>query len=271
MLRDAPDSLDPVATGTVRNFVVTGCARSGTGYTATLLSTLGVPCTHEALFSPYTQHFDGFPEPGGDSSWLAVPFLGELPPGTVVLHQVRRPDAVVSSLLGIRFFADDGTKASRDWRSRLQVARARGFGELAARLMTSDGRARARRRRSDFVGFLRTHCPEIFAEPDELTRAARYWVEWNGLAARAAERDDLVYLRYRLEDLDARQTASLLRAVGREVDGAAIDAAIARLPNNANTRPVAGRAPSSSDVALGDIRGVADLAEQFGYEVERST
>jgi hypothetical protein len=136
--------------------------------------------------------------------------------------------------------------------------------------MTSDGRARARRRRSDFVHFLRTHCPEIFAAPDERTRAARYWVEWNGLAARAAERDDLVYLRYRLEDLDAQQTATLLRAVGCEVDRAAIDAAIERLPNNANTRPAAGRAPAS-DVALGDIRGVADLAEQFGYEVERST
>jgi hypothetical protein len=259
-----------VATGSVRNFVVTGCARSGTGYTARLLSTLGVPCTHEALFSPYTERFKGFPEPGGDSSWLAVPFVDELPPGTVVLHQVRHPDAVVSSLLGIRFFADDGTETSRDWRSRWQVARARGIRELAARLMTSDGRARARRRRSDFVRFLRTHCPEAFAAPDERTRAARYWVEWNRLAARAAERDDLVYLPYRLEDLDARQTATLVSVVGGEVDRAAIDAAIERLPNNANTRPATGRAPSS-DVALGDVRGVADLAEQFGYEVERST
>jgi hypothetical protein len=79
-----------------------------------------------------------------------------------------------------------------------------------------------------------------------------------------------VYLRYRLEDLDTRQTATLVSTVGCEVDRAAIDAAIERLPNNANTRPATGRAPTS-DVAPGDVGGVADLAEQFGYEVERST
>ena len=107
----------------------------------------------------------------------------------------------------------------------------------------------------------------MFAEPDERARAARYWVEWNRAAARAALRDDLVYVSYRLENLDADRAAALVAAVEGTVDRAAINAALERLPNNANTRPSSGR-PQSSDVPLADLPGVAELAEQFGYELE---
>ena len=253
------------------HFVVTGCARSGTGYTARLLTDLGVPCDHEALFTPYTERFDGFSGTRGDSSWLAVPFIDQLPAGTVVLHQVRHPKAVVSSLLGIRFFADDRTPVARDWRSRWQVARAHGLREIAARFATAEGRSRARRRRSDFVAFVRRHCPEVFAEADEAARAARYWVAWNLAAARAADRPDLVYLRYRVEDLDAGQTMDLLSAVGAPCARASIDAALARLPRHANTRPSVGfpRRSASPLVDLADAEDVAILAETYGYCIER--
>jgi hypothetical protein len=40
----------------------------------------------------------------GESSWLAAPFLDQLPAGTLVLHQVREPIAVVRSFLRTRFF-----------------------------------------------------------------------------------------------------------------------------------------------------------------------
>ena len=91
---------------------------------------------------------------------------------------------------------------------------------------------------------------------------------WNRAAARAAHRSDLVYVPYRLEDLDADRTAALVTAVGGAVDRAAIEAALERLPNDANTRPSAGR-PQSSDEPLADLPGLAELAEQFGYELER--
>ncbi|MGH8681300.1 MAG: hypothetical protein ACREVS_16415 [Burkholderiales bacterium] len=40
----------------------------------------------------------------GESSWLGAPFLKALPKGTIVLHQVREPVAVIRSFLRVRFF-----------------------------------------------------------------------------------------------------------------------------------------------------------------------
>src|SRR5829696_4436432 len=95
-------------------FVVVGCSRSGTGYIAKLLWKVGVPCGHEKYFdiwrvldrpSPST-FLEGFRQLQGEASFLAVPFVGELPAGTVVLHQLRNPVAVTRSHMGIRFFAN---------------------------------------------------------------------------------------------------------------------------------------------------------------------
>jgi hypothetical protein len=249
------------------HFIVTGCARSGTGYTAALFSELGVSCTHEALFTPFSERFEGFSDERGDSSWLAVPFLNELPPGTVVLHQTRHPAAVVASLVEIRFFSEEGSRAGRDLRSRWQVARARGVRELATRLTTRDGRQRARRRRSDFVAFLRRYCPEVFTETDEAARAARYWVDWNNTAARAARNLDLVYVPYRLEDLDAAQTSKLLAAVGVAVDDGAVEAALARISRHTNTRTTSGSS-TTRELGLAPSPELVALADQLGYDLE---
>lgn len=83
-------------------FVVTGCGRSGTGYVSQLLSALGVPCGHEAIYGPTGP--GGWGGLLGDSSWLAVPYLDEFD-GTVI-HLVRDPRKVVESHLRIQFFAD---------------------------------------------------------------------------------------------------------------------------------------------------------------------
>lgn len=89
-------------------FLVTGCGRSGTGYAAALFTALGIPCGHEALFSVGALGSDAPPawpaEVEGESSWLAAPFFLALPPGTVVLHQVREPLAVIRSFARTRFF-----------------------------------------------------------------------------------------------------------------------------------------------------------------------
>jgi hypothetical protein len=111
-------------------FLVVGTQRSGTTFAAALFSALGCPCTHEGLFQadrlrrrylagrllgrllrldagraflrPEEITFAGEASrpgpPRGESSWLAAPYLAALPPGTVVLHQLREPLAVLRSV-----------------------------------------------------------------------------------------------------------------------------------------------------------------------------
>jgi len=73
-----------------------------------LLTRRGAGCGHEILFEVERLAHDVPPEwPAdvwGESSWLAAPFLETLAPGTVVLHQVRHPLAVVRSFARQNFF-----------------------------------------------------------------------------------------------------------------------------------------------------------------------
>lgn len=85
-------------------FIITGTGRCGTKFTATLLSEVGIPCGHENYFNPKYPKRYGLV---GDASWLAVPYLPTYR-GTVI-HQVRDPLGVISSLAGTRFFSDEDT------------------------------------------------------------------------------------------------------------------------------------------------------------------
>lgn len=84
------------------NFVVTGCPRSGTQYAARVLQQLGYDCPHERSFNPWQAIFAGEHDdsPWGDSSWLAVPYLGWLPPETAIVHLVRDPLRTINSIVG---------------------------------------------------------------------------------------------------------------------------------------------------------------------------
>lgn len=84
-----------------RPFLVTGCGRSGTTWAARALSQLGLPCLHEFQFSP-VQHG---PLARSESSWLAVPYLDELPTGTPVVRIMRDPYAVVRSAYARAFLS----------------------------------------------------------------------------------------------------------------------------------------------------------------------
>src|SRR5262245_57962235 len=105
-------------------FIVAGCPRSGTTYMAKLMTALGYPCGHERIFNIWRiLGLDVRPEIGGDfrdpmtaffqldakkgdASFLAIPYMDQLPEGTVVFHQVRNPLEVIRSLMGMRFFSD---------------------------------------------------------------------------------------------------------------------------------------------------------------------
>ena len=74
------------------DFVVSQTGRSASGFTAHVLTSLGIPCGHESVFNPnMTQR----PDLLGDSSWLSAPHLGEF--DGKVLHQVRHPAKVIRS------------------------------------------------------------------------------------------------------------------------------------------------------------------------------
>jgi len=98
------------------DILITGTGRCGTGYISQVLTSAGVPCTHEQVFTTRGWDFalecirlrKEHPEWGwlAESSWLAVPFLDR--PELVdmrVVHLVRHPKAVMDSNLKLRYFS----------------------------------------------------------------------------------------------------------------------------------------------------------------------
>jgi hypothetical protein len=177
-------------------FVVTGCPRSGTGYTAKLFRTLGVSCGHESVFGRRQGlgrepiDWSGFV---GDSSWLAVPCLPV--DGVVVLHQVRDPLEFVRSITGIGFLGDE----PRPMRKR-------------------------------FVQVVRRHAPEVFKPETEVERAALLWRIWNERAEAHAT------ITYRLEDMDEQLLVRLGRLIELPIREDAARRALAALSKRVNTR-----------------------------------
>jgi hypothetical protein len=204
-------------------FVVTGCGRSGTAYTAALLSTVGVRCGHERLFTPW---IDAPPGPAaeldGDASWLAAPFVGALGASDLVVHQVRDPMAVVASLVGIGFFSP--------WRVPAEAA-----GDAVESVRRVASRRRRRPIRADFRRFLRRYAPAVELWTSPVQRAVEYWITWNGIVEERA--DPRRYRMQRVEDLDAVSVGDLLRAVGFERDPAVVAAALDAIPRFVNAGP----------------------------------
>jgi hypothetical protein len=232
-------------------FVVTSCARSGTLFMAQCLSRLGHACGHEALFTPNTTAVPDFGDAQGDVSWLAAPFLADLPAGTVVVHQVREPLATIRSIVGVRVF-QTAPHPLMDLRYRLQSYRVR-----LARPITNPR----------FVRFADRHCPGLFDIPDEPSRAAAYWVRWHRMIAAAQDRDHLTYERVRVEELDDDRVAQLDRLLGGDATGGEVAKVRAELGSSTH------RARQVDTLTMADIRheptrrALAELAHDFGYEL----
>lgn len=85
--------------------IITGHPRSGT---ATAAKIFGL--THELFFGPYRRNLvidadSPLPPDTNEASWLAQPYAAKLMLAKVrVIHLVRNPVDVVSSMLGIKFF-----------------------------------------------------------------------------------------------------------------------------------------------------------------------
>lgn len=240
-------------------FVVTGTGRSGTGFIAAVLAEAGLRCGHETLFGPRTRRVPPFDALDGDISWLAAPFVGALPPGTVVLHQLRDPVEVVSSWVGLRFLHERGPYS---------FLRASG----PPRLLYHEVQTRLRRARGersfvarDFERFVLRHEPSVGEGATTVDRCLRYWVRWNERVEAEAASAPVAYLRYRVEDVADRwhELAALLH-----VDPAVPDAARAA---GVNSRPRHDAATIEDLRRSPDHAAFAALARRYGYDVGDAT
>ena len=128
--------------------IITGTGRCGTGWASKLLTSAGVECGHEALFS-----FDGWEaaqermaesDLDADSSWLAVPFLDELDNNVTIVHLVRHPKPTIDSFRRIGFF-----------------------------------NPRMHRQHHHYAHFAQRHLPGAWEYTNTRMRAAHYYYAWN--------------------------------------------------------------------------------------------
>lgn len=186
---------------TFRPILVTGCARSGTRFFAQLLRSLGLVCSHEHIFHPFTE-IPNWSTYQAASSWLAVPFLNQLPESTIVIHLHRDPTLVIASNLNIGFFDDDPLPHHLPYRAV---------------------------------------CDRILSDPKSMTphqRAEQYWLRWNMLIEANLPRFD-DHLQIGLAELCQKlsrqgQLRQLLEKAGYKINRNQIPQAISELPSNLN-------------------------------------
>lgn len=135
----------------------TGIGRSGTAYMAAVLTASGIPCGHEQIFNvDRLAGRGGFQQPGwgdavAESSWFAVPWLGNIGGHVHVVHLARHPIHWLESWVHTVWTAD--------------------------------------RRRAAPTKFLRRHTGTDYsrlADADVVDAAMQLYVDWNSRAVRRA-------------------------------------------------------------------------------------
>jgi len=161
-------------------YIIVGTGRCGTVFTAKLLSSIGIPCTHEAIFSHdglnnailrlqgkrpiYTSTISKLcsvadEEKGtywfdkqadnivAESSYMAAPYLDcKYLRKTIVIHLIRNPLAVINSFIHLEYF----TKAAE----------------------TDEYHAKYHR-------FIYRQFPELRHYRNPIVKAALYYIKWN--------------------------------------------------------------------------------------------
>jgi hypothetical protein len=233
-------------------FVVTGCGRSGTMYTARVLTAAGLPCSHEFVFSPDGGDPGALESGKGEASWLAVPSLDQGWPEGVVFHQVRHPEDVIRSFLGLGFF-DPGPSRVRYWREQ-----SRRWATVPIRFRLGPRPTR------DYIWFVKRHEPGVFASEDPAVRAAEYWLRWNQRAGASAN-GAAGYLRYRVEDMAPTLVHRMAELVGVQIDTRRVDEAFSSVPTDLHTFRVDNPTWSLDRLPPELRQAVRKLAESYGY------
>ncbi len=215
-----------------RVFVVTGSGRSGLAHTAAVLTALGAPCGVDSVFHP------GSVVGPRRFVWPA--------------RAAGEASWLAAPLLGK---LPEGATVLHQVREPLAVIRS----VLRSGILDNAGP------HHDYVV---RHVPEL-ALGGPTVRAMRYWIEWNRMIEAAADYDDLVYRRHRLEDLDASGVAALAGALGqaRPVDLA--QRVLDSRPRDQGTRGDKRRDGAVTWASLPKgalLDELVELARSYGYE-----
>lgn len=172
-------------------YIVTGTGRCGTLYMSNLLTTLGIPCSHEGIFSHkgYEKAIEIIKEGKvensiiskdscdnlsefeykiiADSSYMSAPFLSKF--DAPAIHVVRNPLNVVGSFIGpyFNYFKNEEPKLEKE-----------------------------RECHFPYEKFIYEHVPELKKEITQLDRAFLFYVRWNQMI----EESKKTILFHRIED-----------------------------------------------------------------------
>lgn len=172
-----------VSTQSPIKYVVVSPPRSGTGYTAEVFSRLGLNCGHEKAFFPGRYVYQGVAKLWGDASWLAVPFLNKMPPGTLVLHQLRDPIKTLDSM-------------------------------SARRQLRGNNKPGGKGPRGEYTKFLNVHFDNWESDESQHERLARFWAEWHLKIEEQENNPNLRYFRYKIEDMNEELLLSIASLIG---------------------------------------------------------
>lgn len=170
--------------------VVTGTGKCGTVFMAKLLTSTGINCGHESIFTnkgleeallrlndPFLIHLsecstnatEKWTEPKdivADSSYMSAPFLNnEIFKDAKIIHVVRHPINVISSfVLCGNYFTNKPVKHNIYYEK-----------------------------------FIKSHCPEVYNNNyDCVTRGAIFYIKWNEMIENLSNKNN--YFFYRIED-----------------------------------------------------------------------
>jgi hypothetical protein len=216
----------------VGSLLVTGCMRSGTHYTAGVLTGAGLVCTHEYLYrhdwdEPATKE-RGYPKlPDGwmgEASWLSAPFLDQIPQDVFVLHQVRHPLKVLRCIVHMGILSNTHETATQHVHRFLPVC----------------GRG------------------------SDLFRGICYVLGWNALIEEWGRRNRHRYARWTVESLDLESFAWLTAHLRLPLALDNMRKSLEETPRNAATCGHVGeREWTWADVKDEPLRA---MARRYGYE-----
>jgi len=212
-------------------FLVTGCGRSGSTFTARLLTNVGIRTSHEEFFTSYTPPSTVFAveqwlvetKTAGEVSGLAAPWLRLLPVNLTVIHLVRNPVAVIASLMGLRNL------------------------HLEMRYHAN-------------IKFNFRYLPQLKHEDDPLILCMKYWLYWNRLVEPCAQ------YRWQVERLQhPLYLRDRLAELGHVWSLEGCEAAIQQstVADNAGKRDMAVRWNNTPDSWL--KRAIRTAAHNYGY------
>jgi len=188
-------------------YVVASLPRSGTKYISLVLDKMGLNCSHEGwLNNLKCETFSNrSSDVWGDVSWMAAPHIAQLPAGTVVFHQLRDPIKVLNSNLppgGDSYFRtwDKNAGLDSDPLYKKHLPWKRFIWEQTQDWVWPNG------------------VSEEAESPEEIERLIFWWANWNlWIESAAMQRADLVYVRYKLEDMDGELLKNIAHVIQPDI------------------------------------------------------